>query len=69
MTTTVQRDRIRIARHDALRNRLIGDGLLPEQADRWIEALLRDGGDPMTAAFWEHGYDWIVSQLAGGQRR
>lgn len=60
--------RIRIAREDALRNRLIGEGLLPAQADRWIAALLRDGGDPSTAAFWERGYDWINDQLAGGRR-
>lgn len=60
--------RIRRARHDALRNRLISSGLLPEHVDRWIEAWLRDGGDPSTAAFWNQGFDWINDQVNGGRR-
>lgn len=70
MTTPVQRQRIRDAREAALRNRLIGDGLLPQQADRWIAAILSDGvGDPATATFWEDGYEWISGQVAQGRRR
>lgn len=35
MTTPLARQRILEARRAALRNRLIGDRLLPEQADTW----------------------------------
>ena len=60
--------RIRTARKEGLRARLIGDGLLPEQADRWIATWLESEGDPDTVAFWEAAYEWIVSELAGGHR-
>lgn len=63
--TTPDPARIRHARQAALRARLIGSGLLPDQADRWIEALFRDGGDPSAAAFWERGFDWIRDQVGG----
>ena len=68
MTTPLQRERIQIARREALRARLLGDGLLPAQADRWISAWERDGGDPSTAAFWDQGYEWISRQVVGGGR-
>jgi hypothetical protein len=47
------------ARKADLRRRLIGVGLVSDQADRWITALLREGGDCSRAAFWATGYDWI----------
>jgi len=61
--------RIRRARHDALRNRLIGDGLTPDQADRWISAWAERAGEPETAEEFHAAYEWIVSELAGGARR
>lgn len=68
MTTPVQRERIRIARHRALRNRLISDGLLEEQADRWISAWAEGVGEPQEAEEFDAAYEWIVSELAGGRR-
>jgi len=54
--------KILAARGAALRSRLIGDGLLPDQADRWIEAWSRTGRAPESAAYWEQGYEWIAAQ-------
>jgi hypothetical protein len=62
-------DRVRGAREEALRSRLLGDGLLPQEVDRWIATILGDGvDDPSTAAFWEHGYNWISGQIASKRR-
>jgi hypothetical protein len=69
VTTPVERERIRRARQAALRNRLISDGLLPEQADRWIAMWAQGADDSSTPAYWEAAYEWIVSELAGRQRR
>lgn len=68
MTTDVQRDRIREARHQATRNRLIGEGLLPGQADAWIDSWIRVGGDASKAAFWELGYEWIRRKVNAGEK-
>lgn len=66
--TVVQRERIRIARHAALRNRLISDGLLPAQADRWISDWVEHVGEPREADEFAAAYEWIVSEIAGGRR-
>jgi hypothetical protein len=58
--------RIRRARHGALRNRLIGDGLLPDQADRWISAWAERAGEPETAEEFDAAYEWIVSEPVAG---
>lgn len=43
--------RIRKAREEALRNRLVSvDGLLREQADRWISAWAEGSGEPQSAS-------------------
>lgn len=63
MTTELERARIRQARQAALRNRLIGDGLLPNQADELIRSWMRLGGDPDVADFWERGYRSIRNRL------
>lgn len=60
--------RIRTARHAALRARLISDGLLPEQADRWISSWAEKVGEPETPLEFAAAYEWIVSELAGGGR-
>jgi hypothetical protein len=57
--------RIRRARHDAVRNRLIGDGLLREQADRWISAWAERAGEPETPAEFDAAYEWILSEARG----
>ena len=60
--------RIRRARAEAIRNRLISDRLLPEQADRWLSAWSQTTGEPETPAQFDAAYEWIVSELAGGRR-
>lgn len=60
--------RIQKARHEAIRNRLISDGLLPNQADRWISAWAETAGEPESPAEFDAAYEWIVSELAGGRR-
>lgn len=62
--------RIRQAREAALRRRLVdADGLLEEQADRWIGAWAETVGEPETAAEFDACYEWICSEIAGGARR
>jgi hypothetical protein len=68
MTTSVQRQRILEARRAAIRSGLISDGLLPEQADRWISAWAEKAGEPESADEFDAAYEWIVSELAGGRR-
>lgn len=68
MSRRPDHDRIIQARRDAIRNRLIGDELLPEQADRWLSAWAEKAGDPETAEDFDAAYEWIVSELAGGRR-
>ena len=61
-------ERLSEARRAAIRSRLIGDGLLPEQADRWIAAWAEKVGEPESAAEFDAAYEWIVSELDGGAR-
>jgi hypothetical protein len=56
-----------IARRAAIRNRLIGDGLLPAQADRWLSAWAEKVGQPESAAEFDAAYEWIISELAGAR--
>ena len=69
MTTDIARRRILEARRAALRARLLSDGLLPDQVDRWISAWAEKVGEPETPEEFEAAYEWIVSELAGGARR
>jgi hypothetical protein len=62
MTTVLERQRIQTARRAALRNRLISEGLLPDQVDHWIEVWLAEGGDPDTSAFWARGHGWVIER-------
>lgn len=62
------RSRIRQARRDAIRNRLIGDEILPEQADRWLSAWAERAGEPESAEEFDAAFEWIVSEIAGGRR-
>lgn len=52
-------ERIAVARREALRARLIGEGLLPDQADLWIATWERHAGPPTGAGWWEDGHGWI----------
>ena len=70
MSQRADPERIRQARREALRNRLIGnDHLLPQQADRWIAAWVKKVGEPESAAEFDAAYEWVVSEIAGGVRR
>lgn len=61
--------RIGRARREAIHARLVSDGLLPQQADRWLSEWAERVGEPETPAEFEAAYEWIVSELAGGARR
>lgn len=69
MTRRPDPARIRQARRDAIRRRLIdGDRLLEEQADRWLSAWAEVSGEPESAEEFDACYEWIVSEIAGGAR-
>jgi hypothetical protein len=58
-------ERIDEARRAATRNRLIGDGEVPERAEVWIarwEAIADTDGRPRDGAYWDDGYRWIAEQ-------
>ena len=60
-------ERIDQARHDALRNRLIGTGLPPATADAWIAAWIAAADAakrPRDAGFWSAGWAWIQAERA-----
>jgi hypothetical protein len=57
--------RIDEARHAAVRNRLIGEGVTEATADAWMatwqEQAARDGL-ARGAAYWDAGWEWIAAQ-------
>jgi hypothetical protein len=58
-------ERMEAARHAAVRNSLIGDGVSPETADAWItawEAKAARDGTERGSACWHSGWDWIAQQ-------
>ncbi|HET9754960.1 MAG TPA: hypothetical protein VFP66_00535 [Candidatus Limnocylindrales bacterium] len=58
-------ERIDAARHAAVRNSLIGDGVRPEMADAWIaawEAQAAEDGLQRGNAYWEAGWTWIAEK-------
>jgi hypothetical protein len=64
-------ERIDHARHDATRNRLIGNGVAAETADAWIAAwhaqAAREGLD-RGSGYWALGWEWIARQRAHRRR-
>ena len=63
--------RIDEAHREGTRQRLMGSGMTPETADRWLDAwvlkatgrgLARDG------AYWDAAWDWIVEERAARSR-
>lgn len=60
--------RIRQAREDALRQRLAGDGMLPELVDGWMARIQRHPADRESATYWDAMYTWITAQHHGGRK-
>lgn len=50
-----------------LRQRLIAFYLMPSEADRWIEIWTSSvaTGDPCSAVYWDRGFRWILTAVAG----
>ncbi len=69
MTTPAARERILRARRAALRERLIGTGMLPDLADGWIAHWESHGHDDRDhATIWDVGFQWIVAQHSGDRK-
>jgi hypothetical protein len=58
-------ERLHAARHEATRQRLIGEGEAPDQAERlvaqWELQAARDGLE-RDGRYWEAGWAWMLSQ-------
>jgi hypothetical protein len=58
-----------IARRIGLADRLESAGLLPDAAERWVQAWEEEARarhfDPETAAFWDGADAWLEDQLKG----
>jgi len=64
-------ERIYQARRHAIRNRLIGQGNLEDQAEAWIVAWETAGDgrpDRLSAAFLDEAINWIQSERAARRR-
>lgn len=50
-----------------LRQRLIAFYLMPSEADHWIDIWTSSvaTGDPCSAEYWDRGFRWIVTAVAG----
>ena len=53
-----------------LRQHLIAFYLMPSEADRWIDiwATTVADGDPCSAEYWDRGFRWILTAVAGHGR-
>jgi len=62
--------RIYEARRAGLVNRLRGEGVGDEAAERWVRAWESAAGelDPHTTAFWEEASRWIAVRQAARER-
>jgi hypothetical protein len=63
-------ERIFEAQKAGVRNRLIGNGMQQETADRWLDAWVLEAtglGLPKYGAYWQAGWDWIVAERATGR--
>jgi hypothetical protein len=53
----------------SLLNRLVGHGIAPETAERWVaawEALDGDKPNRASADFWDSGFAWVAASIAAG---
>lgn len=66
MTRRPDPERIPIARRMAVRNRLTGEGMSLELAERWCDAWEAEGGrqglERQSPDYWHHGTKWIYEQ-------
>ena len=64
-------ERIFQARREGVRQRLMGLGMTPETADRWLDAWVLEAagrGLPRDGRYWGAGWDWIVAERAARSR-
>ena len=63
--------RIFEAQKAGVRNRLIGNGMQPETADRWLDAWVLEASGRQLAKdgrYWQAGWDWIAEERAARRR-
>jgi hypothetical protein len=63
----IRSERIFAAERAGVRNRLIGNGMTPETADRWLNAWVFEAtgrGLPRNGRYWQAAWDWIAAESA-----
>jgi hypothetical protein len=63
-------ERIFEAQRAGVRARLLGTGMQPETADRWLDTWVLEAtgrGLPKDGRYWEAGWDWIAEERSSRQ--
>ena len=71
MTRRADPTRIDEAHREGTRQRLMGSGMTPETADRWLDAWVLEAtgrGLPREGRYWAAGFDWIAEERAARSR-
>ena len=61
---STQRERVETARREAIRARLVGEGMLRDQIDGWLARAEQQLGPPTGAGWWEDAHAWIRERTA-----